>query len=106
MSAAYWRKDEARRVLAKLAASGLTAAEFARRAGIAEKRLRYWRKQLSAPKPSLAMVRVGLRAAPEEARSSRSPALEVVTGHRVVRVPAGFDAETLGRLLAVLDASC
>ena len=43
--------SDARLVLAALAASGLTAAEFARRTGIPPNRLSRWSAKLTVPAP-------------------------------------------------------
>jgi hypothetical protein len=111
MAADYWTEDEARRVLGQLDASGLTAAEFGRRSGIAEKRLRWWRKRLGNRSRSraeaLAMVPVRIKVA--AARSSAAPSappIEVEVGDLIVRVPAGFDAEMLAHLVGVLRQAC
>jgi hypothetical protein len=106
MAADYWTEDEARRVLGQLDASGLTAAEFGRRRGIAEKRLRWWRKRLGQRSRSvgeaLAMVPVRIKLAAGSPTPAAAPPIEVVVGDLVVRVPAGFDAETLARIVGVL----
>ncbi len=107
MSADYWTEDEARRFLGQLDASGLSAAEFGRQSGIAEKRLRWWRKRLGqrsrSPGKALAMVpvRIKIPAASATAAMAAGP-IEVVVGGLVVRVPVGFDAETLARIVGVL----
>ena len=46
-----WRVSDARLVLAALASSGLTAAEFSRRTGIPPNRLSRWGTRLNAPDP-------------------------------------------------------
>jgi hypothetical protein len=91
-------------------ASGLTAAEFARRLGVSEKSLRWWKWQLGQPHD----------VAPRQAQKAKPPAspltfvemtaavqrepFEVVlaSGTRV-RLPADFDATVLVRLLDVLE---
>jgi hypothetical protein len=111
MAADYWTEDEARRVLGQLETSGLTLAEFGRRTGIAEKRMRWWRKRLGKRSRScakaLAMVpvRIKVPAAPSSAAPA-APPIEVVVGDLVVRIPVGFDAETLARLVGVLRPAC
>lgn len=82
-------------------ASGLTAAAYARKAGISDRSLRWWKWQLKArslkspPLKPLTFVEM-TPAAPRES-------FEIVLGERVrVRVPADFDAASLERLLDVL----
>lgn len=107
MSADYWTEDEARRVLGQLDASGLTAAEFGRRRGIAEKRLRWWRRRLGSPSPSSGLAMVPVRIKPPAASPGEAAVpIEVVVGDAVVRVPIGFDAVTLTRVVDVLRSPC
>jgi transposase len=109
MAADYWTEDEARRALKELDASGLTMAAFGRRTGIAEKRLRWWRRRLAATPAarSTALVPVRIKpAASAPAAAAAAAPLEVVLGDVIVRVPVGFDAATLARVLDVLDPGC
>ena len=95
-------------VLARWEASGLDAAAFAASEGepVTPRRLMRWQwkaKRLGAEASGARPAFICLERAPR-----REPVivadLEVVskTGH-VVRVPIGFDAATLTRLLAVVD---
>jgi len=83
--------------------SGLTAKKFAAREGVRPGALSWWkwhlRKRPSVSAPPVVEV-VGLALAP----MSESSAIEVVlhSGVRLV-VPASFDAESLARLLTVLE---
>lgn len=79
--------------------SGLTAAQFASRHGLSPRSLSWWKWRLST----------SARAAPPVVevvaltRQSGDP-FELVLGERVrVRVPAGFDAEDLRRLLEAVE---
>ena len=90
-----WTPEDAREVLARLEASGLTLRKFAEREGIDDQRLYRWRAQ------------IGPTAGPtfvEIARPGPGAAIEVVlrSGH-MLRVPAGFEAETVRRLVEILD---
>jgi transposase-like protein len=90
-----WTPADARAVLAQLDASGLTIREFAERQGLDRQRLDRWR------------MRLGRARAPafvEISASVRGGAIEVVlrAGH-VLRVPDGFEAETLRRVVEILD---
>ena len=101
----YWRADDAATVLAAAAASGLSVAAFAARHGLRPQRLERWQRQLAAVQPvAETFVEVTL---PPVVRPAAG-AFEIVlhTG-RIVRVGAGFNADELRRLLAVVDeASC
>lgn len=83
-------------------ASGLSAAEFARREKVRERTLKWWKWQLgsrakkTAPISPLTFV--------EMAATTSHDGLELVleSGARVC-VPTDFDAATLARLLDVLE---
>jgi hypothetical protein len=116
---AHWRDR-----LAQRAASGLTIAEWCRRHQISETLLHYWKGAIArrdggplkpkrpvgagAPAPA-AFVRVRL-APPLKTPAAAAAAVAgggveiVLAGSRLVRVGAGFDAPTLARVLAVLEA--
>lgn len=100
------RKRESRAVwerrLVRWEKSGLTRVEFARREGVNPSTLGWWRSILndSRQAPELSFVEVAL----PEVTSAASAHLEVVlVNGRTVRVPAGFDAGELRRLLDVLE---
>ena len=78
--------------------SGLKPAAFAAREGVSVASLHRWVRRLSeadAPR----FVEVALP------RVRGDAALELVVGEVTVRVPAGFDEPTLGRVLALLGAT-
>jgi transposase len=89
--------------------SGLTAREFAARAGLNAGTLMYWASRLkkAATTPT--------RAASSEREPIRLPLVELTATVRAeyfelelspgrrLRIPMGFDAAALERLLAVLD---
>jgi len=83
-------------------ASGLSAAEFARREKVRERTLKWWKWQLgsrakkAAPISPLTFVEM-TSTAPQDGLE-----LVVESGTRV-RVPSDFDAATLARLLDVLE---
>jgi transposase-like protein len=89
-----WRAEDARSVLARLDASGLALGEFAARYGLSTQRLYRWRVQLRAEKPAFVEISAPRPSAP----------IEVVlrSGH-VLRVPDGFGAAMLRRLVETLD---
>jgi transposase-like protein len=93
-----WSADEAREVLAFVDSSGLSAGEFAARAGVEAQRLHRWRRALGGRGDTRAPAFVEIK--PVAAAS----AIEVVlrSGH-VLRVPDGFGEAALRRLVAVLE---
>lgn len=98
------REANARRVLRRWKASGLSQAAFCRRAGITTVTLGRWRREFGdgdgGPRGGFVEVRLGPSA------GSAAYDLELASG-RHLRIPAGFDAQELERLLAVLGrAGC
>jgi hypothetical protein len=98
----YWQEEDARKVLAEWSASGLSMAAFARREGLAGRRLRRWHSRLSRSEAlpcgdaqfvSLAVDPLALAPQP----------ICVVVGAVRIEVPAGFDEATLERLVRVLS---
>lgn len=102
--------------------SGLGRDAFAARESVEPKRLRWWHwnlRRLGVPlaappgrPPSVARATSALSVASCFVRldaihaAEPAPPLEVLLGFgRVVRVPVGFDAATLGRLIGVLEGS-
>lgn len=108
---AHWRE-----VLGRWRQSGLPKTEFSRRERISPDVLAWWQAEIhkrdqvrrcraDRPRPSGAPAQpafVPVRVIQPPPPPS-SGALEVLAGGRVVRVRPGFDAETLGRLLATLE---
>ncbi len=92
-----WTEREAREALTAVEESGESLAAFAKREGFSAERLYRWRRKLAEE----AFVEIER----ESVGPDRGGVLEVVlaTG-RVVRVPRDFDAVTLQRLLALLEA--
>jgi hypothetical protein len=100
--------------------SGLTAAQYEAETGISARRLTYWKWQLKAqahrvgkaaaeaPEPAfvevVAAAAVGKRAATRQPAAKGEP-LDVILGAKElrVRVPVGFDAASLLRLICALE---
>lgn len=107
----YWRAEDARVAVEAWRRSGETRSAFARRHGIDPWRLRRWTRKLEGAerKQSDESVRFYALRVVAEASGGRGPQgaepIEIVLaeGSRV-RVPAGFAAEDLERVLAVLGA--
>ena len=111
------RARQMRGVLARWERSGLTLTEFGRQQGIAPSTLGWWRRVFrragwpvhrapaSAPRePAVVFTEVPCVAVPGPGVLA---IVEIVlrSGH-VLRVPAGVDADTLQRVLQVLQATC
>jgi hypothetical protein len=104
----YWTAKDAATVLAAAAESGLSVREFATTNGLVPRRLERWQRELASAQPSAAtFVEIGPVPSGPGVHVSASGFEVVLRSGRVVRVGAGFDAEELRRLLAVVDeASC
>lgn len=94
------KEQEWRRRLREWQRSGLSAAAFCRRYGLAEKYLYRWRRIIAErDAEQAAFIPVHVLA-----ESASQDTLEVLlTSGRRLRVPSGFDAATLRQLLAVLE---
>ncbi len=119
----HWREDEARLVVEAWRRSGESRLRFAARHGIDPKRLRRWIVRLARATASATRRSARRRAGPtsvqfhpvhvvegaEAVTPSPGPAthgIEVVLGDgRSIRVPPGFAAADLARVLAVVEAA-
>jgi hypothetical protein len=102
----YWRD-----VLRQWNRSGQTIRAFCDEHGLSEPSFYGWKRTIGErdqQRETGEPVFVPVRVTTTTTATAAAAALEVVAGAgRVVRVPAGFDADTLRRLLAVLEApSC
>lgn len=95
-----WREDEARAVLAELAASGESVAAFARRKGLSPQRLSYWRHRLDVA-DAVRFVPVAL-AAPS---ASSDAAIEILVRGVVIRARAEVEGTRVATLVAALAAA-
>jgi transposase-like protein len=85
-----WTEREAREALAELARSGEGITRFARRKGVSEQRLHYWRKRIvEAAAPAFVAVPLV---------SSHSQ-IEIASEAVTVRVREDLDPERLGDLI-------
>ena len=98
----YWHEADARVIIEAWQQSGETASAFGRRLGVDPRRLSRWAARLSASERApvhFHPVRVA-----SEGTDRRAASIEIeLGGGRRVRVAAGFEAEDLRRVLAVLD---
>lgn len=99
-----WTEDEARAVLAAASRSGLSLAAYARRHGLLDRTLYWWRTQLRAHpnvEPATpSFVRVCTQSLPGREVSG----IEIVVSGTVIRVAPGFDPQTLTQAVAALRA--
>jgi len=97
-SGGYWRSADAKAVLDRVEASGLSVRAFARREGLSVQRLYRWRRALGAggaAKPAFIEV-VGA--------SSTAARLEIVFRSGVaLRVPDRFDEQAVRSLVEILE---
>lgn len=106
----YWRADDATVVVDALEASGMSLAAFCRTHGIHANRVARWRKRLravsagpsSGSSPSARTMHFHELAMPAAAPPRWVAEVELMSGY-VVRIPTGFDAGELDRLLGVLE---
>jgi transposase-like protein len=97
--------------LASLAASGLTVAEFAERAGVTEATIYRWRQLFRTREATEALPAklIEVTATPPsslatEPSSSGPLVVRLCSGRRSIDVPAAFDSDELRRLLSVLES--
>jgi len=110
---AHWRE-----VLERWKASGLPKTQFARQEGISPDVLGWWNAQIrkrdrvrrrvsrAAPRRRSATSRRTSFVPVRVVESTPQPApaaIEMLAGGRTIRIRPGFDAETLRRLVAVLE---
>ena len=93
------REANARGMLRRWKASGLSQAAFCRRAGISTVTLGRWLREFGDGEGGSRGGFVEVRLGPSTAAAAYD--LELASG-RHLRIPAGFDASELDRLLAVL----
>ena len=98
----YWRKAEARVVVEAWRASGESLARFARRHGLGAPRIAWWARPVEGRTPAPVHFHP-VRLATRDAGGGAAIKVHLVGGHRV-RVPPGFPAADLQRVLAVLEA--
>jgi hypothetical protein len=97
----YWREDDARRIVDGWRESGDPVSVFAARLGIDPRRVARWARRL-ADRPHEAFRFVPVRVVDD--RPDTRASIDIELGHgRRVRVAAGFAADDLRRVLAILD---
>jgi hypothetical protein len=110
MEAQTPREKEIRALIREHARGRTTWEEIAGRDGIAVSTLSWWRSEIRRRDRLRSEVQhdrfVEVEIDASVAASSSDPFELVLTDGRSVRVPAGFDASDLGRLLEVIDGTC
>ena len=100
----YWHEADARVIIEAWQQGGETASAFARRLGVDSRRLWRWAARLRTAEPApvhFHPVRVA-----SDGADHRAASIEIeLGGGRRIRVAAGFEAEDLRRVLAVLEAA-
>jgi len=100
----YWRETDARVMVEAWQSSGETLCEFADRHGVDPRRVARWASRLAAPQEPGAVRFHRVRVAGNGAGSGSGLAIEIkLSGGLRVRVPHGFEAQDLRRVLAVLE---
>jgi hypothetical protein len=104
----YWREGDARVVVEAWRGSGVSLSDFAAEVGVHSRRVGRWVARLDGSSGGTDEAGIGFH--PVRIVSSvvekfcRTEAIEVCLGDgRRVRVPGGFVAEDLARVLAVLE---
>jgi hypothetical protein len=103
MAATREREGTWRERIRRWEQSGLGRKEFAEREGVHPSTLGWWRCELARrdggqDRPVVALTRVTVTPT-----VATAPLEVLVHGGAIVRVPTGFDAATLERLLSVLE---
>jgi transposase-like protein len=117
-----WRRDRRkeqlwRRLVREQAQSGRSVREFCNARGLAESAFYFWRRELQARDGKEGRIKTRAVSAASSASAapsfaavtvteldSLSPAIEVVLTSGVrVRIPSGFDPQTLREVLSLLE---
>lgn len=101
----YWQAEQARVVVEGWKASGERLTAFARRHGIKPRRLSEWAKRLEPSSEEITFHPVQVVQVSSEEWAQRDPIEIVLGGGCSVRVPPGFAAQDLERVLGVLGAA-
>jgi transposase-like protein len=107
-----WTQEEARRILAEAARSGLSLTEYARKHDLPVKKLWSWQARLGPTRRASGRRKEHhlsgglLELRPVGAgRPSDAPGLELVLANgRRLCVPLGYDAEELLRIVTLLES--
>jgi transposase-like protein len=96
----YWQESDARRIVDAWRRSGETVSRFAGELGLDPRRVSRWAARLDDGTSDVGFVPVRVAEAPRESRGPIE--IELAPG-QYLRVPPGFAADDLRRVLAVLE---
>lgn len=97
-----WDADEAQRVLAAAGQSGLSLSAFARRHGLSDRQLYWWRAQFRSHPDLEPVSRSFVRVDTQSVPSRESSGVEIVVADVRVRVAPGFCPTTFAQAVAAL----
>ena len=100
----YWKEARAKELLRAAASSRLSLRAFAEREGLPLARLVRWQARLQPAAQQQTVFRE-ITPVPRVQPQGASCLELVLAGGRVVRVPVGFDGESLRRLVGVLEGT-
>lgn len=104
----HWTPDEARRVLADAAGSGLTLAAYARQHGLREQQMYWWNIRLRTHVDSTPSTRRPMAFVPvvqvRGPAASADSGIEVRVGDVTLQLRRDFCPDTLARAVAALRA--
>ena len=90
--------------LSEWSRSGTTQAEYCRQNKLDPKNFIYWKKKILHEPNTASLVELPSQLVTESARQANaSHLILVIDGRFRVEVPSGFDAETLDRLIKILN---
>ena len=97
-----WDAEEARHVLAAAGQSGLSVAAFARRHGLCDRQLYWWRTRLRSHADVEPATRPFVRVRTHSLPSREVSGIEIQVADATIRVAPGFDPQTLAQVVAAL----
>ena len=97
-----WTEDEARAVLSAASRSGLSLAAFARRHGLLDRTLYWWRTQLRAHPNVEPATGMFARICTDSLPNREVSGIEIAVSGTTIRVAPGFDPQTLAQVVAAL----
>ena len=90
-----WTEDAAREVLAELASSGESMAEFSRETGFSRSRLAYWKKRVAMPKTTDFV-------AVDVSEPATTRCFEIVASGVVLRVREDLEVDHVAQLVEAI----
>lgn len=97
-----WTDDEARDALAAVHRSGLSLSAFARRHGLCESQLYWWRARLRSHRNVESGIRPFVDVRTQALPDCESSGIALVVADVTIGVARGFDPQTLAQVVAAL----